>query len=322
MPGTPSRTRNTEDERRDVETLPVRVTESHIRGMPRHLDAAEQRTIRCDDVNAGRARAVDVALAVHFHPVRNARLGSDELVKQTRILHAAVGLHIPHANEVLPRVVDVEKRFVGRESEAVRIDAVFDDERRLPRGRNAEDAVEIEIALHVLTVHLHVEERAGRIREIDAAVGLHHDVVRRVELLPVPLRAQCRDRAVELHAPDAPPAPAGDEEASFLVEGHAVGLVARPHDDLPLPPRRALPDRIADDVDPEELTGALVPHGTFSEVKVVCDHFELRVTRQDALETRSGHIEFHGPPLDMRLARRAMNDQAFFVASPIIQQLR
>ena len=89
------------------------------------------------------------------------------------------------------------------------------------------DAIDVVAVLLLGLVALVVgKDAVGRIGEPDRAVGLHHHVVRRVELLALVAVGDHRGRAVMLGARHAPPAVLAGDEASLPVDGVAVGVAA------------------------------------------------------------------------------------------------
>src|SRR4029453_17653937 len=71
------------------------------------------------------------------------------------------------------------------------------------------------------------EQAEYRIGEPDRAVGLHNDVVRRVQPLAVEGVHQHRDRSVIFGAGDTGPAMLAGNEPSLTVAGVAIGEVGR-----------------------------------------------------------------------------------------------
>src|SRR3712207_6604269 len=69
-------------EGRDVEVAPVLAAPSHVRAMARHAQPAEKPAGLVHDVDAPRARAVDVIGYVDLHAVGDAAFGPRELVEQ------------------------------------------------------------------------------------------------------------------------------------------------------------------------------------------------------------------------------------------------
>src|SRR5882672_4107170 len=66
----------------DVKRAPVGVAPGHVGAVIRDADAAEELSVRADDVEAARPGAVDVALDVDLHAVGDAGLAARELVKK------------------------------------------------------------------------------------------------------------------------------------------------------------------------------------------------------------------------------------------------
>src|SRR5215471_10037597 len=100
------------------------------------------------------------------------------------------------------RIIDVEDSLVRAEAQSVGIDGVFDGEFDLALRREAEDGLDVKLALHVLADHAGNDEAAGGIGPIDRAVRAHDDVVWAVEFLALPARRKGRERTVMLDAPD------------------------------------------------------------------------------------------------------------------------
>ena len=120
---------------------------------------------------------------------------------------------------------DVELRLVGREREPVR---PIDVARRHRRAAGLVETIDVGRQLGRRDVALVVAEDAERrIGEPDRVVGLHHDVVRRVERLAVELVDQHRDGAVVLGAGDAAAVVLAGDQPALAVAGVAVGIVRR-----------------------------------------------------------------------------------------------
>src|SRR5262249_38924170 len=97
-------------------------------------------------------------------------------------------------------IVDVEDSLVRAEAQSVGIDGVFDGEFDLALRREAEDGLDVKLALHVLADHAGNDKAAGGIGPIDRAVRAHDDVVWAVEFLALPARRKGRERTVMLDA--------------------------------------------------------------------------------------------------------------------------
>jgi hypothetical protein len=100
------------------------------------------------------------------------------------------------------RVGHIEQRLIRREGETVRLDAVGDHGGHIAgRGIDAVDVGGTDLADGLVAFVIAVYA-VGRIGEPDRAVGFHHDIIGRVQLLAVPAVGQNRPRSVMFDAGD------------------------------------------------------------------------------------------------------------------------
>ncbi|KPW88171.1 hypothetical protein ALO79_200278 [Pseudomonas syringae pv. castaneae] len=132
----------------------------------------------------------------------------------------AVGHDSPGAS---PGLNQIESSFIRGKGKAVRPFEIFSD---TAQGAVGIEAIEVgrqfgcALAPHVVT-----DQAERRVGEPDAVVGLHHDVIGRVQRLARKAFSQHRGAAVVLGAGDAPPAMLTDQQTTLTVAGHAIGLV-------------------------------------------------------------------------------------------------
>src|SRR6266498_665215 len=69
-----------------------------------------------NDMDARRARHVDVALEVDFHPVGHAWLIANQLIEDPSVAHASVRVDVEDSDVGQPGVVDVQQQLIRREA--------------------------------------------------------------------------------------------------------------------------------------------------------------------------------------------------------------
>ena len=174
--------------------------------------------------------APDIPGRVGAHAVGNAGLGH---LRKDLTVRQLSGPHIHVENADMRRIIGtvretgiyhVQLLFVGRERDAVGFHEVV--------GHNFDvtgfriDPVDVVLLLLLLGLHAFIvaADAVRRIGEPDRAVGGDDDVVRGVQLLAVVLVGDDRDRAVELGPGDPPAAVFASYQASFSINGIAVGI--------------------------------------------------------------------------------------------------
>src|SRR5215467_3745035 len=162
----------------EIEGLPIRTAEGEVRCLWLAVDdAPELLALRIHNPDATRATTIDIPGTVHLHPVRDTGLGTAEIREHAICLpgQRTIWRHIERAYVPAPRVVDIEDAFVWRERETVGNDEIIDEQRQCTEvSRDPVHALIGEVGLVRDCV-------SPRIREVDRAVGLHHDVVRTVQ---------------------------------------------------------------------------------------------------------------------------------------------
>ena len=209
----------------EVERFPVIAAEGDVgRGRRAVHDAAELFAGRVHDPDPAGAAAIDIALDVDLHAVGHARLVAAQIGKDAvgLLRERAVGHQVEGADVAAARIVDVEHLLVRREGEAVGHDKVADQQRhRAEIGRDAIHAGEGQVPL------LGRGGAGPRVGEVDAAVGLDHDVIGPVELPPLKAVGDHRDAAVEFLPRDPPGVVLAGDQPALKVAGQPVGPVGR-----------------------------------------------------------------------------------------------
>ena len=122
-------------------------------------------------------------------------------------------------------VHDVELLVIGREAQAVGLVHLVDHHLHL--AGLAIDAVQRLFQLHLRArAFVSGQDAIARVGEPDGAIRMHHDIVRRVERLAVPLIGQHRNRAVRLVAHHAPVQMLAGKLAPLVVERVAIAVGA------------------------------------------------------------------------------------------------
>ena len=156
-----------------------------------------------------------------------------------------------------PRVVGVQDRFVRGEGQAVGRLQVGDHGGHRAVGRDAVDAVEVDLPL------LRRQPQA-RVGEVDAAVGAAHHVVGPVQPLPLPAIGDDGDGAVVLPAGHLPVVPVAHDDPALQVKGQPVGAAAVLSHHLRLAARHQAIDDV-DAVVHEQQIAVGVPQGAFGK---------------------------------------------------------
>src|SRR3974390_854489 len=96
----------------EIERAPIVIAPGQVGAVARHAQAAEQVSAGVDHMNAARARAIDIALAVAFLAVGDPRLGAAQLVKGTTVSYTAVGVDVEGADQAEAGIVDVKDTYI------------------------------------------------------------------------------------------------------------------------------------------------------------------------------------------------------------------
>ena len=152
----------------------------------------------------------------------------------------------------------------------------------------------------------------GRVGEPDAAVGMGHGVVGRVEPLALERVGDAPHRAVELVADHAPPQMLAGDLPPLEVEGVAVAVVRRQAEDrhaaVVLDPAQ-LP--VVRDVAPDQVAALSVPGRPLGPERPGPQALDGRVRLRQAVERRVDRDDVGVPEIDVRrgvrseIARRA-----------------
>src|SRR4051794_38424169 len=106
----------------EVERLPVATAKGDVGGRRRTMDdAAELLALRVHDPDAAGAAAIDIPFDIDLHAVGHARLVTAQIDEDTVALPCqhAVWVQLECTNVAAPRIVDVQRLFVGRERQPV-----------------------------------------------------------------------------------------------------------------------------------------------------------------------------------------------------------
>ena len=175
-------------------------------------------------MNAGGAGAIDISLCVDLHAIGMAGLVALQRVEQLAVAERAVCFHVENA-DMRPRcVVDIDALLVRREGEAIGAGKVGHHRRQRAIRGQAKHALPVEVTLDVVAFHAGDQQAVLHLGPVDGAVRLHHDVVRRADLLAFIMRGQRNQRAVAFEPPDIARRPAGNHEPALMVEGHPVEM--------------------------------------------------------------------------------------------------
>ena len=140
--------------------------------------------IRPDAVRESRALALDLRIDEQF------------AVAQLRAVHVVLLNRLGQQRIVRGAgVADVELLVVRRKTETVRFMQIVGDHRHLPGL--AVDVIHRFLHLRLVQMAFirHQDAVAG-VREPDAAIGMHHHVIRRVQRLPLPFVGQHGHRTI------------------------------------------------------------------------------------------------------------------------------
>jgi hypothetical protein len=167
-------------------------------------------------------------MLVALHAVDHAFVvipAADTFGERAAVAQRAVRSDVEHADMRARRVVHVQDVLVRREAQPVRLAEVV--------RFAVQDAVRRD-AIHTLVIELlcplepeHGHASVGRIGEVDRPVRSHHDVVRAVQLLALPVRGENRALARGRFHDEGAGDVLANVEIPRAVIGHAVALIAR-----------------------------------------------------------------------------------------------
>src|ERR1700738_1371015 len=207
----------------EIEGLPVVAAKSEVGGGRRPVNyAAQLFAVWIHDPKPACSAAIDIPFDIDLHAVGNPGLAAAQINKDAVGLfrEGAVGQQVECPDMSAARIIDVEHRFIGRKGEAVGQDKVADQEAyRAEIGSDTIDAGKGQVPL------LGGGGTAPRVGEVDAAVGLDHDVVGPVELSPLKAVCDDGDAAVELLPGDPTAVVLASDQPALEVAGQSVGPV-------------------------------------------------------------------------------------------------
>src|SRR6185436_8822646 len=213
--------------RRHEQPVAARAAEADVGAGFRQPDHSDGRAVWRDHLYARARAAPDVAVHVRADAVggrRRAVLAVHEELRQPLAVAQRLAVDVVDADVAArARVGDVQLPVVGREADSVRAALIVGDLLDLSRLRV--DAVDRFLGLLlVLEPFVVAADAVGRIREPDAAVGMHGDVVRRVEPFAVEAIREHGLRPVVLVADDAAAAVLARDLPAFEVERVPVAV--------------------------------------------------------------------------------------------------
>ena len=260
--------------------MPVLAAPRHVPGVLGDEDRAEVLARGRDDPDPARPGHPDVPALVALHPVRDALLddaGTDAFEEHAAVRDRPVGRGVVDLDVRPWRVVDVEERLVRVEADAVRhLELVLlDDQLEVAAARrDAVDALEAEAPLARMPEAR--EAPVPRVGEVDAAVRVHADVVRAVQLLALELLGDDLARSVRALLHERARDVLADEQVEVGVVRHPVALVREvPHlDDRAV--RRVLAPHVTRHVREEEVMLLRVPDRPLREREAGCHPLDLR----------------------------------------------
>src|SRR6185437_2770924 len=182
------------------------IAETQVGNRARYVDLSQQRAVRCDAVHAVAGAGPDVAVLVATDAVGVAGRYLVEIAavaQRLTVIADAVDADAAFRTgfELHAGVADVQAFFVGRETQPVWTRDVADHhiQRAIAWVETIEVGWQLRRAFAAFVIGL---DAVGRIGKPDRAVGFHHHVVGRVELLAVEPIDQHGDAAVEFGAHD------------------------------------------------------------------------------------------------------------------------
>ena len=253
----------------DVEAVAVATAKTKVRHQLGNADPADQRSVGRIGAHRIRARRPQVAMPVDAEPVEETVVADrKDLVVAQRLSVRRDPVDVDRAGRVrhvrLAGVGDVEKRLVRREREAVGSNAIARDGLEFARrGVQPEDQGLLDLAPgeHALVKAI---DAVGRIGEPDRAVGLHDDIVGRVQPFAVELRRESAPHSVVVETRNAPPEMLAGHHAPLVIKCVPVLIAAGrlEHTD-----RRIILDKpqhaIVRNVGPQHLPGGRNVHRPF-----------------------------------------------------------
>ncbi|CAM2160147.1 hypothetical protein PT2222_70130 [Paraburkholderia tropica] len=275
--------------RRDEQTVAIEAAEREIRDRFGNQDLAEQRAVRRIAVHAIGGAGPDVAVFVDAQAVRNALLHRHE----NAAVHEPSVAHVECANmarTVLDmrraRVGDIERRFVGRERETVRLDEVVGDAARFRRA--AHERIHVAAADLALGAKAFVvaENAVVGIGEPDRALRIDHEIVRRIQALAVVMRGQHGYAAVVFGARNTAPSVFAAHEPPFAVARVAVAEIRVRAEHAHAHAGRPAHHAVVRNVAPDEHIARGKIHRPFGPQAVARDLLQQRVRLDQPPKTR------------------------------------
>src|SRR3954468_9665189 len=182
---------------------------------------------RGEDENAARTGGPKISLLIDFHAIGQAFFGFvfyefGDIGKKAAVADGAVLFDVVSHPDGMVRIGngDVENGFVGRKSESVGKGKVFGEEGDFAIGFEAINAVVAEFFGGIVILF---QKAVGRIGKIKVAVGFVNEVIRAVEAAELVIFGKHRDSAGLIQPTDLTIAMLAKHEASFLVDGEAIG---------------------------------------------------------------------------------------------------
>src|ERR1700730_877268 len=274
---------------RHVQVAPFLAAPVQVADVLRDLDHAEQLGLGADHPDSSGSSDVDVAALVAFHPVGDALLDharADVLEKHPTVSDRPVRLPVEDADVRARRVVDVEQRFVGRETQTVRLLEIVDEQLRIAAARGGPvDALEPELTLALDAEDGHAS--VPRIAEVDRTVVRDDHVVRAVQLFAVVMGSEhlaAASSAVGIHAYERARDLHADEQATLGVVCHPVALVARVRDLGDAVRLAPTPPNVGGHVAEEQIAPLLVPERSLGEGEARRELLDLRLRVDELME--------------------------------------
>src|SRR5712691_333147 len=209
----------------DEQTVALGASEADIGACFRHTDHADALAAGRNDLHAGARAAPEVAVDVAADAVGGRGHVGAGNIQNDEALAAAdrLAIQVPDLDFARAGVREIDPFVIGREANAVGPGHIVCNFFHLPglAVHAVHGLLDFFVALETLVV---AADAVGRVGEPDAAVGMHHDIVGRVEPLALELVRNHRDRAVVFVANHAPAPVLAGKLAALVVESVSVAV--------------------------------------------------------------------------------------------------
>ncbi len=233
----------------------------------------------------------DAAIAIDAKPVEQARrrLGEDLAARQPAARVDPEPANVARTVLLVRRagVGDIEIFLVGRKGDAVRSNHIGDDRGDLAGlGVDPIDLAAVDLLRGAISFVVGVDA-VGGVGEPDGVVGLHHDVIGRIQPSAVPLFRDDGNRAVDFGSGDAAREMLAGDQPALIVDGVAVRIIGGLAEDRDVARRLDEPHHaIVRNVRPDEIAARGEPGRAFGPTRSRPQALDPHMAGEASLEAR------------------------------------